>query len=100
MYLVKSSHGLIRTSDLHLSEVGLTIIAFFLSAVDFRLVDILPAVGSSQHIFNFLALHHLALKVALVENHLVGTCAAFEAVDVCKVLLVERQVVCRNACDG
>jgi hypothetical protein len=87
--LVESSHRLISTSDLNLSEVCLAIIAFLLSTVDFGLVDVLPAVSTTKHIFHFLALHHLALKVALVQDHLVGTCSAFKSVDVCKVLLVE-----------
>jgi hypothetical protein len=86
--LVESSHRLISTSYLNLSEVCLAIVAFLLPTVDFGLVDVLPAVGTTKYIFDFLALHHLALKVALVQDHLVGTCSAFESVDVCKVLLV------------
>jgi hypothetical protein len=98
--LVESSHGLISTSDLNLSEVCLAVVALLLPAVDFGLVDVLPAVGATEHIFNLLALHHLALKVALVQDHLVGTCSAFESIDVCKVLLVQRKVVGGNWCDG
>ena len=44
------------------------------------LVDVLPAVSSTQHILCALGLHVLAFVVAAVEDHLVGTCATFEAV--------------------
>jgi hypothetical protein len=98
--LVESSHRFISTSDLDLSEVCLAVVAFLFPAVDLCLVDVLPAVGATEHIFDFLALHHLALKVALVQDHLVGTCSAFKSVDVCKVLLIQRKVVRRNRCDG
>jgi hypothetical protein len=99
-YLVESGHRLISTSDLDLSEVCLAVVALLLPTVDLCLVDVLPAVGTTKHVFNFLALHHLALKVALVQDHLIRTCSAFESVDVCKVLLVQRKVVRRNWCDG
>jgi hypothetical protein len=46
----------------------------------FRFVHILPAVRSTQHVFGTLGLHVLALVVAAIEDHLVGTCAAFESV--------------------
>jgi hypothetical protein len=87
-YLVESGHRLISTSDLNLSEVCLAVVALLLPTVDLCLVDVLPAVGATKHIFDFLALHHLALKVALVQDHLVRASSAFESVDVCKVLLV------------
>lgn len=54
----------------------------------FSLVHVLPAVGATEDVFDLLALHKLALKVALVEHHLVGTCTAFEAVGVCEMLFV------------
>lgn len=99
-YLIECSHRLVRTSDLNLSEVCFAVVALLFSAVDFCLVDVLPAVGTSQDIFDFLALHHLALKVALVQDHLVGACSALESVDVCKVLLVQRKVIRGNGCNG
>ena len=44
------------------------------------LVDVLPAVCTTQHILCALGLHVLAFVVAAVEDHLVGACATFEAV--------------------
>jgi len=99
-YLVECGHRLISTSDLDLSEVCLAVVALLFPAVDLCLVDVLPAVGATKHVFDFLALHHLALKVALVQDHLVRACSTFKSIDVCKVLLVQRKVVRRNRCDG
>lgn len=44
------------------------------------LVDILPCIFASKHIFNLLALHLLPLKIALVENELVRAGATLEAI--------------------
>jgi hypothetical protein len=44
------------------------------------LVDVLPAVRTTQHILCGFGLHILTFVVAAVEDHLVGTCATFEAV--------------------
>lgn len=60
-----------------------------MSGPTFGFVHVLPTVGSAEHILDFLALHKLALEIPLVEDHLVGACAAFEAVDICKLLLVQ-----------
>lgn len=43
-------------------------------------IDILPAVRAAQHVVGGFELHVLALVIAPVEDHLVGTGAAFEAV--------------------
>ena len=88
-YLIESSHRLVRTSDLNLSEVCFAVVALLFSAVDFCLVDVLPTVGASQYIFDLLALHIFAVVEALVEDHLVWTSATFEAVHVCEVLFVQ-----------
>lgn len=44
------------------------------------LVDILPRILAAQNILDFLLLHILALKVALVDDEVVRAGQAFEAV--------------------
>lgn len=77
-----------------MEEEGLAIITPLVRTIDLGLVDVLPAVCSAQHVLDFLALHPLALVVALVEDHLVGACLAFKAVETGELLLFEWQVVC------
>jgi hypothetical protein len=44
------------------------------------LVDIIPCAFASQNILDFLLLHILALKVALVDDEMIRAGEAFEAV--------------------
>lgn len=44
------------------------------------MIDIFPTIGSTENVSDIFELHVFALVVATVENHLVGTCSAFEAV--------------------
>jgi hypothetical protein len=53
------------------------------------LVDVLPAIRTTQHVLCGLGLHVLTFIVAAVEDHLVGTCATFEAI-LAGVYLVRR----------
>lgn len=46
----------------------------------FSLIDILPTVCAAKDITDVLEFHVLPLVVSTVEDHLVGTGAAFEAV--------------------
>jgi len=86
--LVESRHGLIRTTNLNLPEVRRTVVALFFLTVDFCLVDVLPAVCTAKNVLDFLALHKFALKVALVEDHLVRAGPTFETIYICEMLLV------------
>lgn len=44
------------------------------------MIDIFPTISSTENVSDIFELHGFALVVATVENHLVGTCSAFEAV--------------------
>jgi hypothetical protein len=99
--LVKACGRLVGAANLHLSEVGHAALATFARTFGcnelvcraprffpaahgishtFCLVHVLPAVCAAQHVFCALCLHVLALVVATIEDHLVWTRPAFEAV--------------------
>lgn len=50
------------------------------SVFTFCLIDVLPAVRATENIAHVLEFHGFSLEIATIEDHLVGTGAAFEAV--------------------
>jgi hypothetical protein len=110
---VETRRRLIGTANLHLSEIRHATFATFARAFGyslvslpvlkqrkkisshsakeishtFRLVHVLPAVRTTQHVLCRLGLHVFALVVAAVKDHLVRTCATFEAVFACVNLI-------------
>jgi len=97
-HLIKRRHRLISTPDLHLPKIRAPILTPLIGTINLGLVDVFPALCSAQHVFYFLALHLLAFVVALVEIHLVGTCAAFEAVLTAVFLFALREVAVLDGC--
>jgi hypothetical protein len=79
-HLIKSSHRLISTPNLHLEECCFFPIASFLRTLHLRFLCIIPSSGSTKNIFSLLPREVLALVVSLLEYVLVGTSLAFEAV--------------------
>lgn len=77
---VKPGHRLIRTSNLHLSEICIAALAAFCRTFRFCLIDVLPTIRATQDVAYVLEFHGFSLEVPTIEDHLVGTGAAFEAV--------------------
>ena len=79
-HLIKSSHRLISTPNLHLEECCFFPVASFLRTLHLRFLCIIPSSGSTKNIFSLLPREVLALVVSLLEYVLVGTSLAFEAI--------------------
>ena len=69
--LVKHTHGLISTSDLHLHEVGLVVRA--LGAVSHGLINILPSRRSAQNIVHLFSFRSDCIHKGLLQLVSVGT---------------------------
>jgi hypothetical protein len=79
-YLVKTSHRLISTPNLHLKECCFFSIASLLRTLHLCFLCIVPSSRSAKDIFSLLPREMLALVVLLLQYVLVGTGLAFEAV--------------------
>jgi len=78
--LIEGGHRLISTTNLHLEESSFLSITSILRTLRLSLLCIVPSTRSTEDILNLLLLEHATLVVTLVEDVLVGTCAAFETV--------------------
>lgn len=78
--LVKRSHGLVGTANLHLEKRRLVAVAPLGRTLHGALLRIIPCAGPAKDVFLFLALVHAPREDGLGDGVFKRTGAAFEAV--------------------
>lgn len=80
-YLEEARHGLISTTNLYLEEGRLRAVTVLSGALDFALLRIVPSSWATKDILPLLPLEIAAREQRFGNSVLVGTRAAFEAVE-------------------
>lgn len=79
--LIKTSHRLISTTNLHLKESCLFSITTFLGTLHLSFISIIPSPGSSKYVLSFFAHKSFALIILFRDDILIGTGLTFQSVN-------------------